>query len=118
MSYRDLRYTLRKMRGKMTRAEIADRAATLPGAPGTITEERIRQLEDLSKNPPKNGAEFRAIVAATGVCWIEALRQMGYWPPIPSPYTEDPATQILEEAVDMSGGRITRSGRQIVIHLP
>lgn len=116
MAYRELREALKARRGAVSRTAIADRAVTLPGGTDALTPHRLRMFEDFLESPPDDGEVLRAATAAIGLDWPEALELMGYWPPLPSPYTEPIPETLLREAAKAGGWRVVRASSGYVIY--
>lgn len=111
MSLADLQERARSARGDTPRRVVIERASALPGAPDWLTEGRLRSLETFLQAPPRSGEELRFLCAALGVPLVDALTDLGYWPPVLGPYcVEAEVDRLLREAAALGRLRLRRQG--------
>jgi len=116
MALVDVQQRLKRARGNRTRRDVVDAAERVPGAPETLSEERLRRMECSLQSPPTDGGELRAVVAVLGVPLVDVLRDLGYWPPLATD-REAVAVALVEEAARIAGWReVVRAGDKLVIH--
>lgn len=115
MKIRTMQERFLRARGRRFRREIVDLAAALPGAPESIDERHLREIECILQRPPANGRVLMALAAALGIEPLDILRDLGYWPPVPSPLTPAVPDQLLAEAIRLGGWRVCATGTRVVI---
>ena len=114
MKIRTMQERFLRARGKRYRREIVEIACGLPGAP-EVEDRDLREIECILQRPPANGPALMAFAAALGIEPLEILRDLGYWPPIPSPLTASLPEQLLAEAIKLGGWRVSTAGNRTII---
>jgi hypothetical protein len=119
MGFQRLQERLEEARGRRSRAQIAEAAALVPGGPDGIDHERVRRLERRIDYPPADGSELRAVCAATGCSYFEALREIGYWPPLaPNGRRAALARELLEEGARLGWWGLTNAaGGKVIVEV-